>query len=80
MISKWSGWLGKMQRPYTFAWNEKHVLFAFCISYGAAAWPFHHGEPVPDLSKVHVPPGDRPAVLRQVWGRKQQLGGLKHGL
>lgn len=32
MISKWARWLGKMQRPYTLAWNEKHVLFAFCIN------------------------------------------------
>lgn len=42
-----------------------------CIlhQYSAATWPFHHGEPVPDLSKVYVPPSHRPAVLWQVWGR-----------
>lgn len=71
--------MGKM------AWKDAETLYicmkwkawTICILHqsGAADWPFHHREPVPDLSKAHVLPGDR-----QVWGRQQQLGGLRHGL
>lgn len=58
----------------------KSMCYLNLHQYGAAAWPFHHGEPVPHLPKVYVPPGHRPAVLRQVWGRyEQQLGGLNAG-
>lgn len=66
--------MGKM------AWKDAETLHicvkwkacTICIlhQYGAAAWPFHHGEPIADLPKVSVPPGDRPAVLRQVRGRQ----------
>lgn len=79
MINKWARWLGKTQRPYTFALNEKHVLFEFAsIWCSCLTFPPWWARTTP--AKGVRASRSRPAVLRQVWGRyEQQLGGLNAG-
>lgn len=82
MISKWVRRLRKMQKPYrSFAWNEKHVQFAFSINIVQLLGLSTTVSRYQTCQRcMCLPVTDLQSRGRCEAGGEQQLGGLRHGL